>query len=288
MISSVTLRERIVRLALKRSVSEAAVIYSVARSTIYRWLRAYNAHGRAGLVPRSTAPHRPRTVLHQQLVRVILALRRRYGYGPVRLAAVIARRHGFTLSHMTIYRLLRRSGLVRPQRQRRRRYRAWSRECPNELWQLDFKGPYWRRDGRRVWRLDVIDDASRYLLASVECESASSQVVLETMRRLIKKYSRPLQVLTDNGAVFVSVRGGLSAFQRWCITNGIRHIRAGRCHPQTLGKVERVHRTIDEERERLGLELEKYVEYYNNERPHTSLLGRAPGELYWSARRIER
>ncbi|MHA1653585.1 MAG: helix-turn-helix domain-containing protein, partial [Candidatus Thorarchaeota archaeon] len=37
-----TLRERIVRLALKRSVSEAAVIYSVARSTIYRWLRAYN------------------------------------------------------------------------------------------------------------------------------------------------------------------------------------------------------------------------------------------------------
>jgi len=52
--------------------------------------------------------------------------------------------------------------------------------------------------------------------------------------------------------------------------------------------VERVHRTIDEKRERLGLELEKYVEYYNNERPHTSLLGRAPGELYWSARRIER
>jgi len=74
------------------------------------------------------------------------------------------------------------------------------------------QGAILRRDGRRVWRLDVLDDASRYLLASVECERASSQVVLETMRRLIKKYRRPLQVLTDNGAVFVSVRGGLSAF----------------------------------------------------------------------------
>ncbi|MHA1653031.1 MAG: helix-turn-helix domain-containing protein, partial [Candidatus Thorarchaeota archaeon] len=52
MISSVTLREQIVQLALKRSVSEAAVIYSVARSTIYRWLKAYTALGRAGLVPR--------------------------------------------------------------------------------------------------------------------------------------------------------------------------------------------------------------------------------------------
>ena len=142
--------------------------------------------------------------------------------------------------------------------------------------------------GGVVWRLDVLDDASRYLLASAECERASSQILLETMRRLIKKYRRPLQVLTDNGAVFVSVRGGLSAFQRWCITNGIRHIGARRCHPQTSGKVERVHRTIDEERERLGLELEEYIEYYNNERPHTSLLGRVPGDLYWSARRIQR
>ena len=84
------------------------------------------------------------------------------------------------------------------------------------------------------------------------------------MRRLIKKCRRPLQVLTDNGAVFASVRGGLCAFQRRCITNGIRHIRARRCHRQTLGKMERAYRTIDEERDRLRLELDEYIEYYNN------------------------
>jgi len=71
MISSVTHREKIVRFALKRSVSEAAVIYSVARSTIYRWLHAFNMHGRDGLVPRSTAPHRPYTVLDEQLINTI-------------------------------------------------------------------------------------------------------------------------------------------------------------------------------------------------------------------------
>ena len=84
------------------------------------------------------------------------------------------------------------------------------------------------------------------------------------------------------------MRGGLSAFQRWCIESGIQHIRARRAHPQTLGKVERLHRTIDEERERLGVELEEYIRYYNNERPHTSLMGRVPKELYWSKRRRTR
>ncbi|MHA1772273.1 MAG: integrase core domain-containing protein [Candidatus Thorarchaeota archaeon] len=86
---------------------------------------------------------------------------------------------------------------------------------------------------------------------------------------------------------FGTARGGLSAFQRWYLTRGIQHIRARRCHPQTLGKVERVHRTIDEERERIGLGLEEYIEYYNTERPHASLMNRVPRELYWSARRIE-
>ena len=74
-------------------------IHSIARFTIYRWLKAYNAHGRAGLVPRSTAPCRPHIVLHQRLVRRILALRRPYDCGPVRLAAVLARGGDLTLPH---------------------------------------------------------------------------------------------------------------------------------------------------------------------------------------------
>ena len=79
---------------------------------------------------------------------------------------------------------------------------------------MDFKCPY-QREGRILWRFDLIYDASRLLITSVECESANSKVVLGTIRA--KRYGKPLYGLTDNGAVFVSLRVEVSAFHRWCI-----------------------------------------------------------------------
>ncbi|MHA1204555.1 MAG: hypothetical protein ACTSSL_06380, partial [Candidatus Heimdallarchaeaceae archaeon] len=56
-------------------------------------------------------------------------------------------------------------------------------------------------------------------------------------------------------ALFSSVRGGTSTFSRWCQTEGIKHIRARVFHPETWGKVERLHGTIIREMERLGLKI---------------------------------
>jgi transposase InsO family protein len=205
--------------------------------------------------------------------------------GAVKIAVLLSRREHVRVSHMTVHRLLRRLHLVRPQRQRKRHYRPWSRQRPNELWQLDFKGPY-DRDGRSIHRLDIIDDASRFLLSSVECESPSSSVVLEAVQATARRFGRPVQVLTDNGSVFVPVRGrGLSAFQRWCIRSSVQHIRARRNHPQTIGKVERLHRTIDEETGRMGMGLDEYIVFYNHDRPHASIGHRTPAELYLTPRR---
>jgi transposase InsO family protein len=282
MISSVTHRERIVKYSHKNSVTATSMVFSVSRSTLYRWRTAYATHGREGLRPRSTALHDPKTVMTDLLRQRILA-HRTLGYGPQKIT-VLLKREGIRLSHMTVYRFLKRKRLVRPQTQRKKHYNAWSREAPNELWQMDFKGPY-EREGRTLWRFDLLDDASRLLITSVECERASSKVVLDTMRAAVKRYGSPLQVLTDNGAVFVSLRGGVSAFHRWCIENRVQHIRARRNHPQTLGKVERVHRTIHTESERMGKELDEYIEYYNTERPHSSLGYRTPWELYDTPRR---
>jgi len=283
MISSVTHRERIVKYSHKNSVTATSMVFSVSRSTVYRWRTAYTEHGREGLRPKSTAPHNPQTVM-TDLIRERTLRHRELGYGPQKIK-VLLEREGIKVSHMTVYRFLNRKGLVRPQRQRKKHYKAWSRERPNELWQMDFKGPY-QREKRTLWRFDLIDDASRLLVASVECESPSSKVVLGTMRAAVKRYGSPLQVLTDNGAVFVPRRGnGVSAFHEWCIKNKIQHIRARRNHPQTLGKVERVHRTINTECERMGKELDEYIEYYNKERPHSSLGYRTPWELYDTPRR---
>lgn len=283
MISPVTHRERIVNYSHKKSVAAAAMVFSVSRSTIYRWRTAYALHGPDGLIPRSTAPRRPRTVLTPHIIHRALQLRRT-GMGAVKIG-VLLRREGLVVSHMTVHRLLRRLGLVHRQRQRKRHYRPWARERPNELWQLDFKGPY-LREGQWLYRLDVIDDASRFLVASVECEAPTTRVALEVVRSATRRFGRPVQVLTDNGAVFAPVRGkGVSAFQEWCIRRGIQQVRARPYHPQTNGKVERVHRTITEESVRMGLGLDEYVEFYNHTRPHASLGNRSPAELYLTPRR---
>ncbi|NWF96440.1 MAG: hypothetical protein HXY34_09910 [Candidatus Thorarchaeota archaeon] len=125
-----------------------------------------------------------------------------------------------------------------------------------------------------ICRLDVIDDACRYLISSVEWESSSSRVVLEALRASVTRYGQPLQVLTINGSVFVPViqrqrgqcapdRSGASRIEcSMCVREGTTH---------AIGKVERLHCTIDEESGRMGLELDEHMEYYNHTRPHASL-----------------
>jgi len=96
------------------------------------------------------------------------------------------------------------------------------------------------------------------------------------LEEAIEEYGHPDSILTDNGALFSSVRGGTSTFSRWCQTEGIKHIKARVFHPETCGKVERLHGTILREMKRLGLtycnsDLSFYRSYYNFSRPHLSL-----------------
>ncbi|NWF94979.1 MAG: hypothetical protein HXY34_02455 [Candidatus Thorarchaeota archaeon] len=77
-----------------------------------------------------------------------------------------------------------------------------------------------------------------YLISSVECESPSSKVVLETLRDSAKRHGHPLQVLTDNGSVFVPViqrqRGqSVCSRQKWCIKNRVQYARARRKEPSS-------------------------------------------------------
>ncbi len=272
---SMTRRERIVKYSLKRSVTTASMVFSLSRFSVYPWRKAYSEGGQEGLRPRFTAPHSPRTVLTDELLHRILA-HRKLGYGSLKTKA-LSRREGINVFHMTVYCFLNGSGFVRSQKQRRKHNRAWPWKRRNELWQLDFKGPY-QRSGRILWRSDIVDDASGLLVASVECESASSKVILDTMRAAVKRYGMPLQALADKGAV--SVRGGVCAFHRWCIEDRVQHIRVRR--NQTPRKVERIHRTIQEERERMGKGLD---EYHNRERPHSPLGYKPLWDLYDTPRR---
>lgn len=96
---------------------------------------------------------------------------------------------------------------------------------------------------------------------------------------LIDKSRRPKQILTDNGGTY-GLNSKHSKFDVWCRRRGIGHIRTKIHSPTTNGKVERLFKTIDEELKFCDGDIELFRFRYNHFRPHSSLKGKKPCEIY--------
>jgi transposase InsO family protein len=137
----------------------------------------------------------------------------------------------------TIWRILRREGLVVAQPQKRLRCSLirFEAQLPNEMWQADIT--HWQlAGGQGVEILNMIDDHSRLFVASRAFPATKAADV-------IAKNSRPY-------------------------------------HPQTCGKVERLHQTLKRYLARqapaktlseLQAQLDAFAHYYNAIRPHRAL-----------------
>jgi len=256
------------------SVDEVCTLAGVPRRTFYNWWSRYREYGLGGLEPRSRAPHRVHRTSPNTVERVV-ALRRVRGWGPQLIAGYLGTQ-GIRVGSTTVYRILRREGLNNPlQKPRTRRtYRRWQREHPNSLWQCDLK----LADAR--WLIAILDDHSRFVIASEHFKEGSAENVIWLLDRAIKEYREPREILTDHGSQFYSVRGAESTFDAYCKTGGIKHILGGIGRPTTLGKIERWFRTYDQEHARFQLHRE-YIQYYNYERPHMALNYKTPAEVYF-------
>ncbi len=269
----------------------------ISRATAYKWVRRYRAEGEAGLVDRSSRPHRSPRRLSSSREAEILAARAEWRYGPDRLGPLLG------MPPSTVHRVLHRRGLSRLRDADRVtaapvRYVACH---PGALLHQDHKklgripdGGGWRVVGRdhrphggraRVGydHLEVIvDDSSRYaVVVPVPDEtSASAITALEiAAAELARLGIRIERVLTDNGTNYK--RQYDAAVERL----GARHKRTRRYRPQTNGKAERLIRTLLDEwaygrpyttnRERTDA-LPVFVDFYNRRRPHTALGGRSP------------
>jgi transposase InsO family protein len=95
--------------------------------------------------------------------------------------------------------------------------------------------------------IDTIDDHSRYLLAALACESPTGEVAWDCFELAAGRYGLPRQVLSDNGLCFTGKLAGFEvAFEHNLKELGVQLINAGPYHPQTLGKLERFHKTLKE------------------------------------------
>jgi len=163
-----------------------------------------------------------------------------------------------------------------------KRYHRFEREAPNQLWQIDFKSPIITPRGP-CHTLTVLDDHLRYNLILHACQKQGATDVQPVLIEAFRRYGLPVQINGDNGAPWGSPREhthGLSKLTVWLIRLGIRISHSRPYHPQTNGKDERFHRSLDCEvlngvsfadHERLLLALNDWRQCYNCERPHEAL-----------------
>src|SRR5437870_2698537 len=275
-----------------RSPSELARSHRLSRSWIYELLARYRAGGYPAIEPRS---RRPRSCVHQtapKVERAVLRLRRDltaagHDAGPHTIAHHLAGRVARVPSVATVWRILRRHGLITAQPQKRPRSSLIRFEAalPNELWQGDTT--HWTlAGGTGVEILDLIDDHSRLAVASVALPTVKAADVVDVFAAAAARYGLPAAVLTDNGAVFSgSSRGGKVLWESELERLGIRAVHSTPYHPQTCGKVERFHQTVKRYLKKqaparsiahLQAQLDGFRAYYNQHRPHRALDRRTP------------
>lgn len=149
---------------------------------------------------------------------------------------------------------------------------------PNELWQLDIKGPF-TVQGKKYYMIVCIDDYSRYLLLAEQLEHVPHTEEITSL--LGKLENKPENILTDNAKIFAK------QWKLWCMYNKIKSLFAHPYYPQDKGKVERTIRNIAEEfinllakfPEWLNGMIDDYKSWFNNQRFHRGI-GTMPALLY--------
>jgi transposase InsO family protein len=166
--------------------------------------------------------------------------------GPVTIAWHLEQEGLRAPAPATISRILTRAGLISPQPRKRPRssYVRFEMAQPNEMWQSDFI--HWRLlDGADVEVLNWLDDHSRFLLSCTAHQPVSGDDVVTVFLDVVERYGAPASTLTDNGRVYTArFGGGRNAFEYLLPLLGVKQKNGRPGHPQTQGKIERFHQTL--------------------------------------------
>jgi transposase InsO family protein len=278
------------------SATAAAAEYGFSRRHLHRLLTRYREGGLDALEPRSRRPRTTPIATPGTVRERVIELRGRLtadglDAGPVTIGWHLEQEGLPAPSTSTIRRILHAAGLITPEPRKRPRssYTRFEMAQPNEMWQSDFI--HWSlADGTDVEILNWLDDHSRYLLSCTVHAPVTGDDVVNVFLGLTEEYGPPASTLTDNGSVYTSrFTGGRNAFEYVLPFIGIRQKNGSEGHPQTQGKTERFHQTLQRwlaarPRPRTTVELQQQLdqfrEHYNERRPHRALNRRTPGEAY--------
>jgi len=269
--------------------------FGISRPTGYLWRKRFRqVDALAGLAEHS---RRPKRIAHRTEVwkeQRVLALRQQTGWGAKKLRVLLQEEEKISLAVRTIHRILDRHGLISAIASQPAPGR-FERSAPNDLWQMDTKGRYLLRAGE-CHPLSILDDHSRYAVGLYALPELSAEKAYPYLVQTFLNYGLPLAMLMDRGSLWWSARNGwgLTWLSVRLIDLGIQLLYGRVRHPQTQGKVERFHRTLDQAIGHRGAPqefapwpamLEEFRSSYNHRRPHEALAMKRPVERYQPSRR---
>jgi len=281
-------------LPVRRTLEEL----DVNRSIFYRWYQCYQDNGYDGLANNSSSPKKFWNKIpdHVREQTVDIALEET-DKSPRELAWHITDTQGYYISESSVYRILKGYDLITSPAyivlSASDKFKSPTKRI-NKLWQTDFT--YFMITGWGWYYLStVLDDYFRFILAWYLASTMTANDVKITLDRAIEKtgvhqvkVKHKPRLLSDNGPSYIS-----KELKDYLESHQIDHTRGAPFHPMTQGKIERYHRSMKNVVKLqnyyypwdLEEEIERFVEYYNNQRYHESLDNLTPADVYYGRSR---
>ena len=291
-----SLRREFVLLALNEGTNRRELCrrFGISPKTGYKWLARYADDEVASLGDRSRRPlHSPSRTAPELEARVVELRKEHPAWGGRKLSKRL-KKLGYRNAPepSTITSILHRHGLIDTQASiQATPWRRFEHAQPNELWQIDFKG-YFPTPGGVCYPLTVIDDHSRFNLVLAACANPNFHSVQPPLTEAFRRYGLPVRINGDNGSPWGSpskCEHGITRLTVWLMRLGIGISHSAPAHPQTNGKDERFHRSLDAEvlKGRSFNDLaqaqrafDHWRPIYNEQRPHDALALDTPIERY--------
>lgn len=274
------------------NVTEFCRQHGVSTWFFYDLRRRWRREGEAALEAKSRAPKRVWNKTPADVEDLVIAERKRlkdlgFDYGPEEVTAELAKDLARPPSAATVYRILKARGFIiaEPRKAPRRSQHRFNAARANESWQLDDTGRE-LADSTPIKVLNIIDDHSRLLVGSIAMATCTGAAALAGVADAAATLGWPQRFQSDNASTF-----------RHVLADALRPLGVAAAHsrpnhPQTNGKVERLHQTqqkwlaahplattIAELQQLLDL----FRHHYNHHRRHRGINRQIPAEVWTHA-----
>ena len=264
-----------------RILEEGGTVYQAKKCagvSVGRVYQIWNEYKSTGKIPDlGKRVGRPKKKISQRKKIIVKKAYQKYRISASRLGRFIEKDFNVQIPTYTIHKILLEFGFAQPSGRKDVRKKKWIRyERRHSLTAVHMDWAYDEKEER--WFLPVLDDSSRKLLALIECESATTDVSIDAVKRALE-HGEIQQCITDHGTQFCKGADDKARFPAFLEKHGIKHILCRIKHPQSNGKSEKFNHTYKLHRHAFKTK-EEFINWYNNIRPHMSLNEKTPEEAY--------